>query len=37
MGMDINHLMKNKMANIMQIPETYFMTRKMMMVNHMAS
>ena len=36
-GMDINNLMKNKMANLMQIPESYFMSRKMMMVNHMAS
>lgn len=29
--------MQNKMANMMNVPENFFMSRKMMMINHMAS
>ena len=35
--MEINNLLGNKMRQMMKVPENFFMARKMMMVNHMAS
>ena len=35
--MDINSLMKNRMQQMMKVPENFYISRKMMMVNHMAS
>jgi len=33
--MDINNLMKNKMQQMMKLPENFFMARKVFMINHL--
>jgi len=35
MGLDINNLMKNKMQQMMKMPENFFMSRKVFMINHL--
>ena len=36
MSQNINNLMKNKMQQMMKVPENFFMSRKAFMINHLA-